>query len=242
MSGRDDNSLIMALDTSHLKGSVSITDDDDVLCEIVFDAADTHSATLMPAVDRCLRFVGIGVEEIDLFAVVVGPGSFTGLRIGLATVKALASVRKRPVVPLTALRVLAAVLPYARGCVMPLIDARRGEVYGAIYDTSEGLPVEMVSPFADKPEKIGKIIEDAGIDGPVVFCGTGFFRYREVLKKNVPVEFFGCGSHWSIPRSSVLSFLSPVVEAVPYNELPILKPLYIRPPDARLPSGTKLKR
>ncbi len=240
MNGINDNSMVMALDTSHLKGSVSVGRGNEILCEVVFDAADTHSATLMPAVDRCLKMAGVEVKDIDAFSVVKGPGSFTGLRIGLATVKAFASVRKRPVASLNSLEVLAAALPFANGGVMPLIDARRGEVYGGIYDTSSGVPEEILPPFAAKPENINNVIEEAGIKGGVVFCGTGMFRYREVLTDTVSMHFYSCGANWSIPRASLVLFLSGQSEMVPYDRLPLLKPLYIRPPDARLPSRTRL--
>jgi tRNA threonylcarbamoyladenosine biosynthesis protein TsaB len=87
--------LILGFDTSHSKGSVAVARGDEILCEFLFDAADTHSATLMPAVDTALVAAKANVSDVDIYAVTIGPGSFTGLRIGLATVKALAAVRRR---------------------------------------------------------------------------------------------------------------------------------------------------
>ncbi|OQX86047.1 MAG: tRNA (adenosine(37)-N6)-threonylcarbamoyltransferase complex dimerization subunit type 1 TsaB, partial [Candidatus Latescibacteria bacterium 4484_7] len=127
---------ILALDTSHTRGSVSISADGEVLCEILFDASDTHSATLMPAIDRCFAMSKLSPKEIALIGVVIGPGSFTGLRIGLATAKAFAASLKCPVVPVTSLETLAAAFPFSTKLIVPLIDARRREVYGAVYSTA----------------------------------------------------------------------------------------------------------
>jgi tRNA threonylcarbamoyl adenosine modification protein YeaZ len=145
--------LTLALDTSHRTGSVAVARGEVLLGEIVFDASDTHSATLLPAVDACLRIAGVLLGGIDRFAVSSGPGSFTGLRIGLATVKAFAAVNRRPVVAVASLEVLAAAIPFSRHPVLALIDARRGEVYGALYDTGEGAPVELTPPFSCRPAR-----------------------------------------------------------------------------------------
>ncbi|UCF04307.1 MAG: tRNA (adenosine(37)-N6)-threonylcarbamoyltransferase complex dimerization subunit type 1 TsaB [bacterium] len=232
--------LILALDTSHMKGSVAVARGDELLCEILFDASDTHSATLMPAVDACLYTAGVGLAEIDRFAIVSGPGSFTGLRIGLATVKAFAAVGRRPVVPVPSVMVLASAFPFCGIPVLPLIDARRGEVYGGLYATPNGFPEEILAPFSAKPASVGKVIADAGVTGPVVACGTGLERYREQLSSVLDRVSRFAHSRWSIPSASLLAVLSLRLEPVPYDRLPALEPLYIRPPDARLPADTKL--
>lgn len=233
--------MILALDTSHIKGSVAVSNNDELLCEILFDASDTHSATLMPAVDVCLRMAKAVIKDIDLFAVVSGPGSFTGLRIGLATVKAFAAVGKRPVVAVPSLEVLAAALPYARLNTLPLIDARRREVYGALYGTEDGLPKEIMPPFSAKPEDLAKLIAETAGGAPVLVCGTGALRYREQLESSLPASSCFAGPRWSVPSASVLAALAAGRKPMPYNELSILEPLYIRPPDARLPAGYDLK-
>jgi tRNA threonylcarbamoyladenosine biosynthesis protein TsaB len=233
--------VILALDTSHMKGSVAVTREGEILCEILFDASDTHSATLMPAVDACLKGAKAVIRDIDLFAVVSGPGSFTGLRIGLSTVKAFASVRKRPVAAIPSLEVLAAAFPFARLKTLPLIDARRGEVYGALYSTDGGSPEVLVPPFSVRPEGLIRLIEDASESEPVIACGTGAERYRRQLESLLPSQSAFAGSRWSVPSASILAALARGRTATPYGELPALEPLYIRPPDARLPAGYDLK-
>lgn len=233
--------MILALDTSHIKGSVAVTCGSEIICEILFDAGDTHSATLMPAVDNCIRTAKTTLADIDRFALVSGPGSFTGLRIGLATVKAFAAVHRRPVVPVTSLEVLAAAFPFARLPVLPLIDARKGEVYAGLYTAGKGLPEELVAPFSARPETIGDILREAGFGGPFILCGTGAGRYGELLSSAVQEGSCFGGHRWSFPAASILAVLSLGKEAVAYEELSVLEPFYIRPPDARLPGGSKLR-
>jgi tRNA threonylcarbamoyladenosine biosynthesis protein TsaB len=233
--------LVLALDASHMKGSVAVTRGSEPLCEILFDASDTHSATLMPAVDECLAAARAAINEIDMFVTVIGPGSFTGLRIGLATVKGFAAVAGRPVAAVGSLELLAAAVPFAGAPVLPLIDARRGEVYAAMYDTSGGLPAGILQPFASDPGSLGKRILEAGIDGPVIVCGTGSENYRAELEKALPAGTRYCGPRWSTPSASIAAALALEGEAVPFSGLSALEPLYIRPPDAKLPSSSKLR-
>ena len=231
--------LMLALDTSHQRGSVAVSRGGDVLSEILFDASDTHSATLLPSVDACLAAAKVSLRDVELIAVVSGPGSFTGLRIGLATVKAFAAVRRIPVVPVESCAVLAAAFPYAAHPVFPLIDARRGEVYGALYATEGGSPREIAPLFSAKPETLGRFLETCSIAGPIILCGTGMLRYRAVLEPLMPAGSFFAGGPWALPSASRCAHLA--LERVPlrYEELFSLEPLYIRPPDARLPDTTR---
>jgi tRNA threonylcarbamoyladenosine biosynthesis protein TsaB len=231
---------LLAIDTSHMRGSVAVTRMEVPLCELLFDASDTHSATMMPAVDTCLEKARTRLADIDIFVTVIGPGSFTGLRIGLATVKGLAAVGGRPVVPIGSLEALAAALPFADRPVLPLIDARRGEVYAALFDTSSGYPAEIVSPFSSSPEGLTESIGDETGNKPVIVCGTGAERCRDELGK-LPQGASFCGPRWLTPSASIAAFLALDRDPVPFEALSSLEPLYIRPPDARPPSSARLR-
>jgi tRNA threonylcarbamoyladenosine biosynthesis protein TsaB len=231
--------LVLGFDTSHAKGSVAVVKGREILCEILFDAADTHSATLMPTIDSALEMAGTDISSIDLFAVTIGPGSFTGLRIGLATVKGFAAVKHSPVATMTSLELLAAAFPYSERVVCPVIDAYKGEVYAALYDTRSGSPVELVSPFSSRPEAIGEVFRDRG---PLILCGTGLGRYGDQLLGAAPTGSGAAGAKWSIPSAAILALRAAELEPVEYGILPSLEPLYIRPPDAKLPPSAKLRR
>jgi tRNA threonylcarbamoyladenosine biosynthesis protein TsaB len=233
------NELVLGFDTSHAKGSAAVVRGREILCEILFDAADTHSATLMPSIDSALSIAGVGISDIDLFAVTVGPGSFTGLRIGLATVKGFAAVKHRPVAMMTSLELLAAALPFSERVICPVIDAYKGEVYSALYDTRAGSPAEIVPPFAAEPEKAGAALRG---HGPLVFCGTGIERYGGALLAVAPEGTLTAGPKWSIPSAALLALRAADLEPVAYGDLPSIEPLYIRPPDAKLPPDARLRR
>ncbi len=240
MSGETADRITLALDTSRLKGSVAVVKGDDVLCEILFDASDTHSATLMPAIDSCMKTAGIGLEEVGLLAFADGPGSFTGLRIGLATIKALAAVREIPVVAVCSLEAMAAAFPWAAAPVMPVLDARRGEVYAGLYDVSDGLPVELTPPGAvDPADAAGLIGEEAGKG--LIVSGNGIERYLDILRDALPrTARFAPRKFWD-PSASLLAMIAAGREPVPFERLAGIEPMYIRPPDAKLPGGQRLR-
>jgi tRNA threonylcarbamoyladenosine biosynthesis protein TsaB len=124
---------VLAVETSTLAGGVALLDGDRVLGEYVLDVRATHSERLMPAIDRLLADAGLAPQALEGLAVAVGPGSFTGLRIGLSAVKGLALALRIPVAAVPTLDALAAALPHAALPVCPVLDARKGEIYCSLY-------------------------------------------------------------------------------------------------------------
>jgi len=169
--------------------------------------------------------------------VVTGPGSFTGLRIGLATIKGFAAVRERPVRTADSLEVLAAAFPFAASAVVPVIDARRGEVYFGLYETGSGIPAEVMGPAAAEPERVPSLVREKH-SGPVILEGTGAAKAASYFDGGIRAA----DALRSIPRASLLISVTFRRDSVPYRELQGLEPLYIRPPDARLPLGARLKK
>ncbi len=124
---------ILAVDTAGKTAGVALMRDDRLLYEVYFDGGLTHSETLLPMIDTALKLCGLSCANIDLYGVNAGPGSFTGLRIGLAAVKGLAFPRNTPCAPVSTLEALAAG-QIGRGTVICALDARRGQVYSAAFD------------------------------------------------------------------------------------------------------------
>lgn len=124
---------ILAVDTAGKTAGVALMQDGRLLYEVYFDGGLTHSETLLPLIDTCLKLCGLTCADIDLFGVNAGPGSFTGLRIGLAAVKGLAFPRNTPCAPVSTLEALAAG-HVGQGTVLCALDARRGQVYSAAFD------------------------------------------------------------------------------------------------------------
>src|ERR1700722_18654207 len=132
--------LILSVDTSTRIGNLAVLRDDKLLGEISSSEGDPYSCRLFTDLDGLLEDLKRGLPQRDLFGVAGGPGSFTGLRVGLTAVKAWAEVYDKPIVPVSGLQAVAAQIPEANGAALlvPVIDARRGQVFGAIYERRDG--------------------------------------------------------------------------------------------------------
>jgi tRNA threonylcarbamoyladenosine biosynthesis protein TsaB len=129
---------ILALETATLAGSVAVLDEERVVGQLLLDVALTHSERLMAMVDALLAGCAVAPAELGALAVSVGPGSFTGLRVGIATAKGLGFALGLPVAPVPTLDAMAELLPFADAPVAPLLDARKGEVYLSLYRWQDG--------------------------------------------------------------------------------------------------------
>ena len=225
-----DGPLLM-VDTSSFTGSVALVERDRVLGEVLLNVRATHSERLMTTVDQLLGDAGVAIGEIAAFGAVLGPGSFTGLRIGVATVKALALAGKRPLVGVTSLEALAMNAPYCRLPVCALIDARKKEVYSALYDCQEGsTPRELRSPAVMPPEKLV-----ASLEGDILFIGDGVTVYRHFILHQMRQEAHFLPASLNDVRASQAASLAwrklDAEGALPQHSF---LPLYLRPSDAEI--------
>jgi tRNA threonylcarbamoyladenosine biosynthesis protein TsaB len=149
---------LLAVETATRVLSVALLDGSSgvLLAEISTEDPRPHSERLLPAVDRVLALAGTALDEVDAFAVSIGPGSFTGLRVGLATVKAFAFGSGRPVAAVPTLAALAARAAGAPGCVAAALDARRGELYAACWKTWEAEGAPRVAESVWGPEALAR--------------------------------------------------------------------------------------
>ncbi len=221
---------ILGIETSTTTGSVAIVSDQRVIAQYSLNIEVTHSERLMATIDRVLRDTGLTMQQMDGFAVAVGPGSFTGLRIGLAAIKGLALVTGRPVAAVPTLEALARNLPYADAPVCPLLDARKKEVYAGVY-SFRGDRLEQLVPDAAVP-----IASLAGIvKGMVILSGEASLLYRKELE-----EAFGGRARFA-PHAAALPSAATVAEAGlelirsgRQTDPDSLVPLYIRRPEAEV--------
>ena len=128
--------LILALDSTALAASVALCEDERLVAEFTVNTGHTHSETLLPMVESALHIVGRGVDDVDLFACTAGPGSFTGVRIGAATVKGLAFGRGKPCIGVSTLESLARNGEMMDAILCPAMNARREQVYNALFDSN----------------------------------------------------------------------------------------------------------
>ncbi len=163
---------ILALDSSAIVASVALCDNDEVLAEYTLNNGNTHSETLLPMVESILEKLSLTPTDIDLFAASAGPGSFTGVRIGAATLKGLAFASGKPCVEVSTLEAIACNLRIHKGLICPVMNARRAQVYTALF-RSDGERLERLMPdsamaISELDELLCKYAE------PVCLCGDGY--------------------------------------------------------------------
>ena len=204
---------ILALEASGKVAGCALWQDDALLGEISLQNGLTHSQTLMPMVDDLFRSLDMEISCVDAVAVTSGPGSFTGLRIGAATVKGLAYALNVPVIPVPTLECLAAGL-YMDGIdsgdclVCPIMDARRGQVYTGIYRYRDGKPVPLIKTRAAAIEELLDILEGLKPE-TVIFTGDGIPVFRQLLlDRQGSMKFRFAPPHLSRQRAAATAYLA----------------------------------
>ena len=162
--------ILFSLDSYGRTAGVALWRDGTFLYEATLSAGLTHSETLLPLCAEAFRAAGLSPAAVDLYAVCAGPGSFTGLRIGLATVKGLAAPRDTPTAPVSTLEA-AALASGAEGTVIAALDARRQEVYWAAFELKDGRCRRLTPDTAASVSALAPAVERA--PGPVTFVGDG---------------------------------------------------------------------
>src|SRR5262245_53397606 len=218
---------ILSVDTSTAACSIVLSVDGKVEGELNVDSEGTHSVRLLPGIDAILRWCACKISDVDVFGVVTGPGSFTGVRIGLTTVKALAESLAKPAIAVTAFEAWIEKFPETQGTLVPLIDARRGEVYGAVF-RRQGEAIEPVSP--GRVDNVAELL--ASITEPQVsFIGGG----SVVCEPQIVAH-----SGWRAVKSDL--FLGRAVSRIAFRRAKAksfltaaeLQAYYLRRPDAEL--------
>ena len=179
--------LILALDSSTKTAAVGLNLDNEMLVQFTVDAGNTHSEILLPMVADSLSLSGFTTDEIDLFGCVTGPGSFTGVRIGVATIKGLAFGKNIPCVSVSSLESLAETLYQEKGIICPVIDARREQVYNALFE-SDGtrirrLTADRAIPICELDEELAKTGRPVHLIGDAVH--TAYERFEKTPRATV---------------------------------------------------------
>jgi len=173
------NMRILAVDTSSERGSVCITENDIVLGEIRLASSVQHAERLFRSVEFLLESLPITLADIDLFVAARGPGSFTGLRVGLAAMEGFASAHRQRGAGVSTLEALAWKTGIENEFISPVIDARRGEVYGGLYRRISNRLVEELPPAVLKPELWFASLPDSRVH----VCGDGGMKYRSFVNR-----------------------------------------------------------
>ena len=179
-SDKDSSLKVLAIDTSTSTASAAIVINQKIVAESIFCTDRTLSARLIPEIERLMTLAGFAIADVDLFAASIGPGSFTGVRGGVATIQGLALACGKQCLGYSSLALLAMNFSLSPYPVCPLLDARKSEVYGGLYDCSNPIPLSIVPDCVMPPEDLLELIRTT-TDQPVIFVGDGAVRYREII-------------------------------------------------------------
>ena len=217
---------ILALESSALACSAALCEDEKLLAQSYQNTGLTHSTTLMPMVRDLLRNAQTTLEQVDVIAVAAGPGSFTGLRIGVSAAKGLAWATDRPCAPCSTLESMAWQLAHADGWIIPAMDARRSQIYNAVFRAREGT-LERVCP--DRAVSLEQAEEELrGLEGRKILVGDGAQLCYNEWKERLPgltmaPPHLRFQSAWGVARAALE--LARVGALVPGGEL---VPVYLR--------------
>ena len=227
--------IVLGIDTTPLSCSVALLQHNTVLAEATLNIKKTHSERLMPLLDNLLTESGVEREALEAIAVAAGPGSFTGLRIGISTARALSQGLGIPAVPVCTLEALAEVVPSPGALICPLLDARRSQVYTALYRRSSEPPYflqTLIEPAALALDEL--VLKLKNYNQKVIFLGEGLNSYDAILEKYMPPgQAVITAAPFRICRASLVALVGQrLLAANPkasYNEL---LPIYLRRPEA----------
>ncbi len=222
---------ILAIDTASNSCSAGVFEKDSILSELCVNTDVTHSKNLMSMIDTALKLAGLKIGDMDAIAAVKGPGSFTGLRIGISAAKGLALAAEKPLIGISSLEALAMGASKFAGqlLICSMIDARRGEVYFAGYKYKENLLFPELEKQAVKPEKA--LLQ---INEPAVFVGDGVSKYKDLITSKLKEKALFLGGEFDIIRAFYVSQLAMLKNADEFSDI---IPDYIRKSDAEMNFG-----
>ena len=221
---------ILGIDTSSPTGSVALVDNDDVISESLLNSSKNYSDKLLIEVDAILNSSKTKLNQIDGFVITTGPGSFTGLRVGMSLLKGLILATQKPFASVNTLDAYSETVQPGPYAICPVLDARKKEVYTALYNSENGLCVRETPDQAITPRELCDQIKK-----PTVFVGNGLVAYQELLSSllkknyihNAPIKKL------TVAASAIL-IASRDLKNNLQNDLDSLTINYIRPSEAEL--------
>lgn len=249
--------IILAVDSSSKVATVALMKDEKLLGEITLNDKKEHSVILMNIIEDLLKNNNLTISDIDGYVVSKGPGSFTGLRIGMATIKGLSFGSSKPYVSVSSLDALAFSAANFDGLICPIMDALRNSVYTSLYKSSTQYPVNTVES-ADTNSKdessvtLERLLDYSALDidelvelikakdEKVIFIGDGVDKYKDYLIKNCPNCYFP-PNHLNLVRASSLGELGSLLLKKGAFDDPNSAPFYLKKPQAEREYEQRMK-
>jgi len=221
---------ILAIDTSTMAGGVALMELNRVLCDLRVDVRTSHAPRLLSLIHQALALASVPLESIDLLAASQGPGSFTGIRIGLATLMGLGQALNRAVFGVDTLEALAMKVPFAASPVCPLLDARKGEVFGAIFRMTAQGRQRLTPNLVLSPEAFCDTIVE-----PTILLGPGVEVYRDIWQARLGERAIFAPAWLGMPCNVEVGALALTQATTGHGGLQLgWTPTYVRPSEAEI--------
>ena len=218
--------LVLGIETSTAQASVAIGSEQGVIATAMVSRGSSYNEFLLPAACFCLKQAGIGFNNLGGIAVSLGPGLYTGMRVGVSTAKALAQALSVPIVGMASLDLLAYGVRYTSQTICAVLDAKRKEVFNAFYRPSPG-GIQRMTPYrVERPERLAIGIDSRPED--VLVVGNGALLYRHLFEDLDSVAEIGTMSDAFPDARSLVELALPRLYREDYDSIDALKPLYLR--------------
>lgn len=206
---------LLAIDTSNQTLTLAVSENQTLLGELTLSVKKNHSLSLMPAISNLVSAVGLSPNDLDRIVVAKGPGSYTGLRIGVTTAKMLAYTLKKELVGVSSLKTIAANCILEKGPIVSLFDARRNNVYAGCYRYQSGRCVTMIE---DQHIALEKLLDQLTEFPSVYFVGEDVEKFSNPIKSMLPQATLNSVPAWQIPSGRVLAELGRIEEPVSIHD------------------------
>jgi tRNA threonylcarbamoyladenosine biosynthesis protein TsaB len=221
---------ILGIDTSSKFLSIALAENDNILAEESHVLDRKHSSLLVPKIGEMLEKYGTGIREIDGFVIGLGPGSFTGLRIGVSTVKGFGIASGKPCVGVPSIDAIAMNAPDGdKNTVVPVIDAKRQQLYSAIYEKKKNIVSRKAEYLLLTVDKLMKRIK-----GPALFLGDGIILYEKEIKRLNEKIVFLSEDYWYPKAGNLIKLARGKIEKYKKTDLNKLDPMYLYAKDCQV--------
>ena len=221
--------IVLSIDSSSKVATVAILKDDVLLGEYILNDKREHSVILVPLIENLLKECNLTIDDIDGYVVSKGPGSFTGLRIGMATVKGMSFGNNKPYISISSLDALAYNLISFNGIICPIMDALRENVYTALYKNNNDNLEKIMDYTAMDIDKLVDLLKNKNED--VIFVGDGVYKHKQYICDNFPKAHFA-PTHLNIIRASSLGELGLQLLKDGFCDDSNSSPIYLKKPQA----------
>lgn len=231
---------VLGIDTSSLAASVAVIEDNKLICEYTINTKKTHSQKLMLMLENMLSISDIDINDIDIVSVCEGPGSFTGLRIGMATAKAIAHANNLPIVGVNSVELLAGNMNLCDKKICSILDAQRTQVYTGKYTFTDGELVELEGVDVKEIDDLIEELKNSNEDW--ILVGEAVYKYEDKIK-DIDNIHIPAPSHNVSRASSLCSIaMNKYHKNINVQNCYTINPMYVRKSQAEVEYDEKMKR